>query len=245
MIVDILVIAVMLISAAISFLRGFIRETLTILGVVGGAFASYLGGPLALPVVEGWLGIEEGAEPQRLFDVIPYTLLADILTYGGIFIVVVVVLSFISHIMAEAVRSLGLGAVDRTLGVVFGLVRGLVVLGLLYLPFHLILDKEQKIAWFGGSKTHFYLEQTAEVMAGYLPEDAEETAKEGAKGAAEAISTREKLQSIDLLQKEGEDKAAESPVGEENPDDGYTDEFRNKMDELFQEETQRPTAGNE
>ena len=65
MIVDILVLAVLLISALIAFLRGFIREVLTITGVVGGLAAAYFGGPLLAPLMRGWLGVQEGVEPNK------------------------------------------------------------------------------------------------------------------------------------------------------------------------------------
>ena len=51
MILDILVTAVLLVSAIIAFFRGLILEVLTILGVVGGLAAAYFGGPIFSPTV--------------------------------------------------------------------------------------------------------------------------------------------------------------------------------------------------
>jgi hypothetical protein len=113
MIIDILVLLVLALSALIAFLRGFIREVLTIFGVLGGMVAAYYAGPMLLPLMEGWLGVDPAAEdPQKLFDIIPYTYVAAFLAYGSIFVIVVVILSIISHMIAEAVKSVGLGAVD-------------------------------------------------------------------------------------------------------------------------------------
>jgi len=48
-------------------------------------------------------------------------------------------------ILAEGAKSMGLGAVDRTFGVIFGLVRGVVLLSLLYLPVYLLVEKNETV----------------------------------------------------------------------------------------------------
>ena len=240
MIVDILVLAVLLISALIAFLRGFIREVLTITGVVGGLAAAYFGGPLLQPQMRTWLGVEPDIEPQRLFGILPYDIVADALSYGLIFIVVVIVLSVLSHFLAEGAKNIGLGAVDRTLGFVFGLLRGIILLGLLYLPVHLFIDEESKAAWFGSSKTHLYLEQTAGAIAEFIPESAVEDAEEDLKIVDEANKTRKQLEEINVLKREGE----QSPVEDVQKNEGYSEEFREQMDKLFEEETDEGTNKN-
>ena len=244
MIVDILVLAVLLISALIAFLRGFIREVLTITGVIGGLAAAYFGGPLLIPHMRGWFGVEDGIEPERLFGIIPYDVLADALSYGAIFIVVVIILSVLSHYLAETARSIGLGAVDRSLGFVFGLIRGILILGLLYLPVHLFIDNDAKDDWFNNSKTHFYLEKVAEALEGFIPEsaieDAETEIDRAKEGADNASSARETLEKIELLRKDGEPIRPQG--GQTSPDgtspDGYSEEFREQMDQLFDEKTE-------
>src|SRR5262245_37034294 len=139
MIFDTIVAAVLLVSCIIAFLRGFIREALTILGVVGGAAAAVYAGPMLSPAVRGWLGVDaaaaaaEGAEaPPKLFGVLPVSMAADLLTYAGIFIVVVIILSVISHFLSGWAKAVGLGALDRSFGALFGIIRGMVILVLLY-----------------------------------------------------------------------------------------------------------------
>ncbi len=231
MIVDILALVVLLISAVIAFLRGFIREILTIFGTVGAMAAAYFGGPYFIPTVHEWLGVVADEQPKRLFGVLPYDLLGNILAYGAIFVTVIIVLSVISHILAETAKSMGLGAVDRTLGVVFGLLRGLVLLGLLYLPVHLMVAPETKTEWFEGSKAHFYIEKTAALMETFLPESTMDDIEDKVEGGA--ASTREKLEDMNILQKNGaqqiEDQQKNAP--------GYTEEFRDEMDQLFEQKT--------
>ncbi|MFP4313029.1 MAG: CvpA family protein [Alphaproteobacteria bacterium] len=241
MIVDILVLIVIALSALIAFLRGFIREIFTILNVVGALAAAYYGGGMLLPLMEGWLGVDPAAEdPQRLFDIIPYTIIAQILSYGAIFILVVIILSIISHFLAETVRSIGLGAIDRTLGVIFGILRGVLLIGLLYLPLHLSVngtdEEEQVEQWFEGSKTYLYIEGTADFIARFVPEDAkkaiERNIEDGAEKAEES-GMREKLEQMEILP--GDKKDSNNP--EEERKEGYTPEFREEMDRLFEQET--------
>lgn len=239
MIIDIIVLVILLISAGIAFMRGFIREVLTIAGVVGGLAAAYFGAPSLKPHMRGWFGVEDGVVPERLFGVLPYDVLADALSYGLIFIVVVTVLSFISHSLAEWARRTGLGAIDRSMGFLFGLIRGILLLGLLYLPIHLFVEQEAKDAWFVDSKTHFYLEKVASGMAAYLPEDAESQLNEAAEQGEKIMDAREKLEEIELLKNDDENPSMpnEGLPNEANTPNGYNEEFRDNMDQLIDEKS--------
>lgn len=241
MIIDICVGVVALLSAIISFLRGFIREVLTIAGVVGGLAAAYFAGPMLSPVFRDWLKVGVEGAPQKLFDIIPMSIVADVSAYGAIFIIVVIILSVISHFTAGAAKAMGLGPVDRTLGVIFGLARALVLLGLLYLPFHLLMDQKTKDEVFKDSRTFYLIEKTADVIAGFLPdsEAAQDVKEEAAKGI------KEKLMEQDIL---SDGKKRPAPAAPETPDpnnvpaeepaaktEGYQDQQRQKMDQLFEQ----------
>lgn len=244
MILDIVVLVVLLISAGIAFMRGFIREVLTIAGVAGGLAGAWFCGPVLVPFMNGWLGVEDGVDPALLFGILPYDLLSQILSYGLIFILIVIILSFASHMLAEAARSIGLGAIDRTLGFLFGLIRGVLLLGLLYLPLHLFANHDAKQAWFGESRAQIYLEKTAQGMASYLPKNAEDAMAQGQQSLDEAVSARETLQGIDLLQGKGEASPPDAPPLNTDPKsiqnpDGYTEGFRDQMDQLFDEKARQ------
>lgn len=247
MIIDILIGAVLLISAIISFLRGFIREVLTILGVVCGFFAAYFGADYILPYVYDWFGIEEGEEVKKLFDVVPYTLIAEAVTYASIFIFIVILVSLISHVISESLKNIGLGAIDRTLGVVFGLVRGVLLLGLIYLLPYTLLDNETKARWFEGSRSFVYLEQTSALILSVLPDAPEGDDDSGDSDEARKDQTREMLENMDLLPaaKKGleqiqnmipEEESSEQPDVREDIAPGYTDQFRDNMDRLIEQE---------
>jgi membrane protein required for colicin V production len=232
--VDIGVIVILLISAGVSFFRGLIKEVLTILGALGGGFAALNFGASVTPITSKWFGIEEGKDAGKLFDLIPMEMVAHITAYAGIFIIVFIILQLASHLISSAVQALGLGPVDRTLGIFFGLVRGLLLLGVLYLPFHLILSEDNKKEWFEKSQTMVFVKGTTEWLLSFVPKE----------NSSEKVvnETKEKLNAIDILgdkrvAKEN-DKAGQS--NSETPQDGYSDKTRKTMEDLIKNKTEEP-----
>lgn len=169
MVFDIIVLCIVFCSAIVAFIRGFVREVLTILGLLGAALSALFFGPKMVPVTTGWLVDPAAEAPQKLFNIVPYHMLATVSAYVLVFVVVLVALSVLSHYAAKMVHSMGLGPVDRSLGVAFGLARGVFLIGIIYLPLHIILSDEQRNEWFGSAKTLPYVTYTAEFMQALLP----------------------------------------------------------------------------
>lgn len=240
MIADIVVGAVVLVSALISFMRGFIREVLTIVGVVGGLLAALFAGPVFVPIVNGWFGVKEGEEPEKIFDLIPEDMVATATAYGLIFLVVVIALSLASHFLAAGAKAIGLGPVDRTLGLIFGIARAVLLLGLLYLPFHLLVEQENKEKFFEGSRTHFVIEKTSEVIAGFLPESGE-----GSVSKTVEDSFKKSLMEQELLKKEGSAAQDDSAPDEASSETGYKDQQRGAMEKLFEQPKATPSQHND
>ncbi len=170
---DIVVLVIVFVSAAVAFLRGFVREVLTIVGLVGASLVALTAGPVLSPGIQDWLTADIPADEladARLWGYIPYDVASAAIAYLGLFIITLIVLSIISHYVAKSVHAIGLGPVDRSLGVIFGIARGFILLGLLYLPFHLLMSDEEKQEWFGNSHTVSYVEYSSEMMVGLMPE---------------------------------------------------------------------------
>jgi membrane protein required for colicin V production len=240
-VVDLLVVLILLISAGVSFFRGFIREVLTIFGVIGGLLAALFFGGMVQPLTDGWFGVGEGKDAGKLFDLIPFSIVADVTAYGGIFLSVFIILQLISHFLSSAVQALGLGPVDRTLGVFFGIARGVLLLAILYLPFHLILPDEQKETWFKNSKTFFYVESLSGMLAGYLPESEDKKDEKSATGDA-----REKLKSLDVLDDGEKDSPApekeDENSGMDKPENGYDQRMRESLEGLIENKMPQPVG---
>lgn len=234
MFIDLVILGVLFVSAVFAFLRGFIREVLTILGVVGGLAASLAFGKQLIPLMSDWIGVDPRAEePQKFFDLIPYTLVANVLAYGSIFLVCVIVLSIISNILAKFARNLGLGAIDRTLGVIFGIARGVLVLAVLYLLPYLLFPEDTRKEWFKESRLIVYVEQTSAWLAEFLPESAKNTNSGNAAEKANELTkaTRDKLKDLDLLK--GEEDGNKAKLQPQEP--GYELQERQGLQELFED----------
>lgn len=251
MIIDIVVFIILGISVLIAFLRGFIRELLTIGGVVGGLAAAYYLGPFLLPMMDGWLGVDRSAdEPQKIFDILPAEYFSQGLTWASIFLIVVVILSLSSHVLAETIKKIGLGAIDRTMGVIFGLVRGVLLVGFLYLPVQMTMNgpnQQEKVEeWFSGSQTHFYMEGVSAWIASFFPDSVKEDMVEKVNMGKEAMggSAREALErmkvlkdgSMSLIENDEDLKKLNDELNGNQNGPGYNEDFRENMDQLFEQE---------
>jgi membrane protein required for colicin V production len=107
--VDLAVLGVIVLSGLFSFIRGFVREVLSLVAWVGAAAAAVMFEPYVRPMVSRYVPAPEWTEPVGYFV---------------IFIVSLVILSIIARIIGGAVRSSALGGIDRGLGLLFGLARG-------------------------------------------------------------------------------------------------------------------------
>src|SRR5712691_6413767 len=105
--VDLLAIVVVLGSAAYATWKGFVSETLSIVGWAAAAFASLYFGT--------WAG-------ERLHGLISSDWLAMLACYAIVFMIVLIPLSFGSNRFAEGVRQSPVGPLDRVLGATFGVV---------------------------------------------------------------------------------------------------------------------------
>ncbi|MDB5490922.1 MAG: colicin production family protein [Micavibrio sp.] len=192
MIFDIIVLVAVLISAFIALLRGFIRELLTIVGVGGGVLAAVMGGPFLLPAMNKWLDVPVPPEKMtKIFDLIPRDMAAMILSYGVIFVLVVIVLSVLSYFLASGAKAAGLGPVDRALGFVFGVGRAVLLLSLLYLPVYKMAKTEERNAWFKGSMTRPYVEMGSEWIASLMPDSGEKHDDKDADGKSVDARTKD------------------------------------------------------
>ena len=127
-IADIVIVAVMLVSALFGLMRGFVKEVVALI-IWSAAFVLSMGfGPTL-----GQLVVED--QDERL---------QAALGIGAVFVAVLVAGAIVQRILQGLVQGSGLSGTDRTLGLVFGGVRGVavVVLGLIALR---LLDQES--AW--------------------------------------------------------------------------------------------------
>lgn len=109
---DIAIIVLVLVSALLGWLRGIVRSLIGLLAWVVGVIA----GLLFAPVVAGWFP----PSPD-------YPLLPQAIAFVVIFLLALVAGALIAWPLRALLRVAGLAFMDRGLGVVFGSVRGVLV----------------------------------------------------------------------------------------------------------------------
>jgi membrane protein required for colicin V production len=67
------------------------------------------------------------------------------------------------------------GALDRTLGFLFGLGRGLLIVVVAYLFFDWLVPDRSQPTWVSGAKSKVVLKSTGDWLKGMLPDDPEST----------------------------------------------------------------------
>ncbi|HEY8571176.1 CvpA family protein [Phenylobacterium sp.] len=136
---DFIVLALLALSAGVGFLRGAAREIAALLALILAALAAIFGLPLVAPLMRdlvqpGWLG----------------TAAALIVTFGVVYLA-------LRLIGAQAARRIQethfVGALDRSVGLLIGLGRGLIVLGALFLMFNAATPADLQPRWITGATT--------------------------------------------------------------------------------------------
>jgi membrane protein required for colicin V production len=147
---DIVVIGIIVLSGVFAYSRGLVREALSIAAWILAAFAAFYGYPYIIPVIDRFL---------------PKGIVADTATYAGVFIIALALFHIIAKALASRVKHSPLSTVDRTLGLLFGLARGLILACVVYMAIAWFMRSgEPQPRWFAESRTLPYLAVGAEKL---------------------------------------------------------------------------------
>lgn len=115
---DFAILIIILLSAMISLFRGFVKEALSLVAWILAFWIAISFSYLLAEMLEGTI-----KSPNVRVSV----------AFGILFILTLIVGALINYLMAQLVRKTGMSGTDRMLGVVFGVARGAVVVGVLVL----------------------------------------------------------------------------------------------------------------
>ncbi len=116
--VDFAVLGLMGLSGLLAFMRGLVREVLGIGAWIGAVAIATAGLPFGREFLSQWI-----TDPQ----------IQTAASFTGILVIALIVLSLIARQISNAIKASALGGIDRTLGLVFGLLRGGAVVIIAYL----------------------------------------------------------------------------------------------------------------
>lgn len=189
-ITDLALIALLLISGLLAFSRGFVREVLSILAWVVSFVVALQFYPQLSPYVQRYI------ESQQI---------ADAIAMGAIFIVSLVILWVISSAISRRVQNSEVGALDRSLGFLFGLLRGAVIVSLLYLLLVQFLPPREHPAWLREARAMPLIEYGANLLIEAAPEhisaglqSAEDIGRAASSNIQQLLDAGNALQGVDL-----------------------------------------------
>lgn len=204
--VDLVVLAMLGLSGLLAFLRGFVKEFVSLLSWVGGAFAAYLylfNGPASV----NWGHVSKLS-------------LMDAGIGVAIFVGGVILIGLLGRAVLSLVPTTGFTALDRSAGLLYGLLRGAFVICLLYLIVATFVPRQDHPDWMRQARSLPLIERGSAFLLDLWPEVTEKAEK------AERLS--EDL--MNGLRKDRDGGAGGSPDGET----GYGADERAGFEELLE-----------
>ena len=213
---DLTVIAILILSGILAFSRGLIRELLSVAGWLGAIFATIYGFAYVKPFARTY---------------IETPILADAAAGIGLFILTLVLITLVSHFVTKRVHDSALGAIDHSLGFVYGVARGALIVILAYMLVSWVLPKEDQPEWLVSAHTIPMVEKSGNLLKELIPEDFLAQGEEASEEAEGEISR--------LVEEEVQRRLHElmSPRPQSQPSEdveGYSDTQRRDMERLMQ-----------
>jgi membrane protein required for colicin V production len=155
---DIGLLVVMLISGILAMVRGFMREILSI--------AAWLAA--AVVTLYFYARAETYVQPYIAND-----LIAKGVAIGGLFLGTLLIVSVFTVKVSDLVLDSRVGALDRSLGFLFGLARGLVIMVVAFLFFAWLVPAKSQPEWVVHARSKAVLQATGDWLLSILPDDPE------------------------------------------------------------------------
>ncbi|HET7396597.1 MAG TPA: CvpA family protein [Gammaproteobacteria bacterium] len=115
--IDYLILGIIVVSALISLFRGFLRETVSLLAWIIGF----------------WLALRFARDLGSLFGFVHNPSVRVVIGFIILFVLILLIGAAINFFIGKLVKRSGASMADRVLGVIFGLVRGVVIVVVLAL----------------------------------------------------------------------------------------------------------------
>ncbi|HVI11527.1 MAG TPA: CvpA family protein [Pseudolabrys sp.] len=157
---DVILLLVMLVSGLLALIRGFMREILSIGAWGVAALVTLYSYPRVLPLAKQYFASDS---------------VAAAVSAGGIFLGTLLIVSIITARISDMVLDSRVGALDRTLGFLFGLARGLVIVVVAFLFFAWLVPDRSQPEWVRSAKSKLVLQNTGQWLMSMLPDDPEST----------------------------------------------------------------------
>src|SRR6201990_3296111 len=151
---DLILLGVMLVSGLHAMVRGFMREILSIAAWGTAALVTLYSFNKLLPTAKTYFNNDT---------------VASIVVVAGVFVGTLIVVSVITVLISDMILDSRIGALDRTLGFLFGLARGLLIVVVAFLFFIWLVPDKQRPDWVSNAKSRVVLQGTGDWLMALLP----------------------------------------------------------------------------
>ena len=158
MYLDIFLIVVMLISGLLAMVRGFMREILSIVAWIAAAGAAVYSFPRLMPLATQYFGSWN-------------EWLIKGMVVGGVFLATLIIVSIFTVRLSDKILDSRIGALDRTLGFLFGLGRGLIIVVVAFVFFNWLVPQKSQPEAVKNAKSRVVLQGTGDWLESLLPEN--------------------------------------------------------------------------
>lgn len=150
---DYVYIGILLASTIWATIRGGIYETVATLSWVVAAVTARFISPMLNKLLQGWFGLSDSTVG---------TLVAS---YFVVFFVILLIVGFFNQKLRDRIQASIMNVTDHTLGVIFGIVRGVVVMGVAYwMALWYFSDSPRMPNWMQDARTRPIMQMTAEKL---------------------------------------------------------------------------------
>ena len=147
---DYIYVGVILASTLWASIRGGVYETVATLSWVVAAFAARFASPWLDKLLQGW------------FDLSESTVGTLVASYFIVFFVILLLVGFLNQRLREKIQGSMMKVTDRTLGVIFGIIRGIVIMGVVYwCALWYYSDAPRPAPWVENARTRPIMQLTA------------------------------------------------------------------------------------
>lgn len=162
---DLIAVIVILISGFVGFTRGAVRELVTVVAFGLSAVIAVFALPFAGPLARHYMNPEWTANAAAVAVVF-------VVSYIGLRLVG-------GWVSARLHSQSALGALDRSIGLAFGVVRAVIFLGVFYLVFNAATPPELSPAWFTQAKVYPFARRSAEALESLVPQGLKQAGRLG------------------------------------------------------------------
>ena len=214
-VLDFISLLVIILSGIISSFRGLVKEGLSIAAWVGAIFSSIYISPFFF---------------QLSLLLIENKTLSEFLTYLATFIIVLITLSIIIRSLTVYVRSSTLNNLDKSLGFLFGIMKGLIILSVVLIIFDWFSTTKERPYAVNEAKLLPIIDTTSRILISTLPKTFIQRYNiyiDKSENILEGNNLEEKIDKLNS-------KKHSSKNVDKTDDSGYSQGTRRRMDRLFQ-----------